>query len=332
MSFQTRFVSGRLFLPLLTIVLLVLPFTGSAKPGKVMINAISHNLESGNGEVVEFWLRGDTTPKVFMIPGEKPRLVIDFFNTGYGGPTQIEPTDPNLVQRIRVGFHNIPEPKTRVVIDLLPNRQIDWQNRSIHHNNTLRFTFKSKDVKAATETVLIADSPPAAPAKVPVFNALPSKVKTGVAKKAGVTAQAKEPAGAVQKTAAKSGLQQADKKKKSKKKSILQDVAFDDLQVRNGEMVLFKLNKFSPPVISAQEKGRPRVICDFENTIIAKSIASRIEAKGKFVDTIDVTSQEQDMARVVLNLHPGKDYDLQQVFFKEDKLFVLIVSDLTSSE
>lgn len=335
MSFSTRLVSGHLIFSFFIIALLGIPFAGAAKVGDTMISTIYHNAEGAGVEVVEFRLSGDLLPKVFRLPGKIPRLVIDFFNTGYSGPTRIEPETARLVQRIRVGFHNIPEPKTRVVLDLLPNREIDWQKTFITHNNTLRFTFKEKGADSVTGTAAVTGGPAQTPAQVKVFTALPSKVKRG---SAGEREQRVVPTiSADQKKALGQRAEPSvpgDKKvpKEVPERSVLQDVAFDDLQVRNGEMVLFKLNKFYPPTISAREKGRPQVICDFTNTIIAKNIDSPIEAKGQFVDTIEVAPADQGMARVVLNLYPGKDYDLQQVFFQEDKLFVLIVSDLEAEE
>lgn len=317
MSFPTRFVFGRLFFSLLLTALILLPLTCSAKLGDIMINAISHNVEKEEVEVVEFWLSGDITPNTFMIPGENPRLVIDFFSTGYSGPTRIESPTPNLVQRIRIGFHNNPEPKTRVVIDLLPNRGIDWEKNFIHHNNTLRFTFKPKAIK------LSAAEPPAPSSQILVFKAASSKIKKELALKSAEMAAAN-----VSADGKNAPQRSVSAPKKGPDRSILQEVTFDDLQVRNGEMVLFKVKNFSPPTISAHEKGKPRVICDFNNAIIDENIAPRIETQGKFVNSIDVGTHEKNMARVVLNLNPGKDYDLQQVFFQEDKLFVLIVSDL----
>jgi len=321
MSFPTRLVSARLVFPLVACVFLLLPLVCSATADEIVVNAISHNTGDKGVEVVEFWLNTETTPKVFLIPGENPRLVLDFFNAKYGGPTRITPAAPHLVQRIRVGLHNGPKPKTRVVIDLLPAGEIDWHKTFIHHDNTLRITFKAKEPQTLTGPTPVGVAPLQEPAEVAVFRALPSKIKIKP------TAKASTPTA---RAAAKS--RPAGSTSKVPGKAVLQDVAFDDLQVRNGEMVLFKLNRFYPPSISAQEHGWPRVICDFENTVIARDIASHIEAKGKFVDTIEVAASGQNGTRVVLNLYPGKDYDLQQVFFQEDKLFVLIVSDLVLKE
>ena len=92
-------------------------------------------------------------------------------------------------------------------------------------------------------------------------------------------------------------------------------------------MVLFKLNDFHPPTIHGVEEGIPRVICDFNNSQLADSTKNLIKTDGKFVKIIRITKlKKPDRVRVVLDLEPNRSYDLQQVFFKEDNLFVIIVN------
>ena len=107
------------------------------------------------------------------------------------------------------------------------------------------------------------------------------------------------------------------------------DISFDDTANR-GEMVLFRLNDFYPPVVSALEKENPRVICDFMDMALAPGVLVSIKAGGKYVQSIETTTESTpDKVRVILELAPDRDYDLQQVFFKNDNLFVLIVNELS---
>jgi hypothetical protein len=106
----------------------------------------------------------------------------------------------------------------------------------------------------------------------------------------------------------------------------LESVKFDGTSPK-GEMVLFKLNDFHPPIIHGVEEGVPRVICDFNNTQLLDLRNNLIKADGKFVKLIRITrNKKPDRVRVVLDLEPNRSYDLQQVFFKEDNLFVIIVN------
>lgn len=105
-------------------------------------------------------------------------------------------------------------------------------------------------------------------------------------------------------------------------------LSFDDSSNR-GEMVLFHLNDFFPPTVSAIEKETPRVLCDFNDMRLGKDVTTSLFANGKYVERIRAARHENPgKVRVVLDLAPDRDYDLQQVFFKNDNLFVLIVNEL----
>lgn len=106
----------------------------------------------------------------------------------------------------------------------------------------------------------------------------------------------------------------------------LESIKFDPSSPK-GEMVLFKLNGFHPPAVHGVEEGIPRVICDFNNTKLVEGTKSLIKTEGKFVKVIRTSkTKKPEKVRVVIDLEPNRSYDLQQVFFKEDNLFVLIVN------
>ena len=98
-------------------------------------------------------------------------------------------------------------------------------------------------------------------------------------------------------------------------------------------MVLFRLNEFSPPTVSAIEKDNPRVLCDFMATNIDSSVQKTILTNGKYIERIRTAMHhDPEKVRIVLDLSPNRDYDLQQIFFRNDNLFVLIVNDLASNQ
>ncbi len=105
-------------------------------------------------------------------------------------------------------------------------------------------------------------------------------------------------------------------------KPVLLDVSFEK-SINGSETVMFRLNHFYPPLVFGVEKGEPRDICHFLDASIGENIPSEIEAGGQFVSRITV-AEEPDPAkvRVELVLVPTRNYDLQQLFFKEDNLFV----------
>ena len=109
---------------------------------------------------------------------------------------------------------------------------------------------------------------------------------------------------------------------------VLLDVSFEK-SINESETVLFRLNHFYPPLVFGIEKGEPRVVCDFFDAEIDDNVPREIEAGGQFVDRIMVTNEsDPDKVRVELVLMPNRNYDLQQLFFKEDNLFVVIVKEL----
>lgn len=109
---------------------------------------------------------------------------------------------------------------------------------------------------------------------------------------------------------------------------LLQEISYENSSSK-GEMIFFRLNGFFPPTVSAVESDKPQVVCDFIGMAQQGDIAPVIEARGAYVQKI-VTSVDRDpkKIKVVLDLTAGRDYDLRQVFFKEDNLFVLIVNAL----
>jgi hypothetical protein len=109
---------------------------------------------------------------------------------------------------------------------------------------------------------------------------------------------------------------------------VLLDVAFEK-SANKSETVLFRLNNFFPPLVFGIEQGEPQVVCDFLDARLGPEVADSIQAGGEFISRVEVVSEsDPEKVRVTLTLVPNRHYDLQQLFFKEDNLFVIIVSEL----
>jgi hypothetical protein len=109
---------------------------------------------------------------------------------------------------------------------------------------------------------------------------------------------------------------------------VLLDVAFEK-SANKSETVLFRLNNFFPPLVFGIEQGEPQVVCDFLDARLGPEVADSIQAGGDFISRVEVVSEsDPKKVRVTLTLVPNRHYDLQQLFFKEDNLFVIIVSEL----
>ena len=107
---------------------------------------------------------------------------------------------------------------------------------------------------------------------------------------------------------------------------VLYSIEYDPKSNR-GEMISFKLNGFHPPVIFGIEEDIPRIVCFFKNASAGSELRDIMGTTGQFVKNIRVGKyQNPDNIRVVLELVPGNNYDLQQIFFKDDKVFMLIIN------
>ena len=277
-------------------------------PAVIDIESISYNLESDKGESVTIKLSGARTPKIFQIKGDNPRLVIDFPQSLYKGKNTIPLTKGTLANRIRIGVHETPVLKTRVVIDLSREYKGKYEKIFSNEGHTLTITLSYPDVKKVEQGKVAAQ--PAAETGVAVTepeveeSVLPVVVnkKPEPQKETGSTEQDSKP--------------------------MLLEITFDDSS-NKGEMVIFRLNDFYPPTVSAIEKETPRVHCDFMDMNLGPDVNKEIFANGKFVERIRTTQHEgPNRVRVALDLSADRDYDLQQVFFKNDNLFVIIVNEL----
>jgi hypothetical protein len=75
-------------------------------------------------EKVIFALNGFYPPKSFSIEGDQPRVVCDFFGTRLANSIIKQTTvGGQFIQQIRIGIHKGNEPKIRVVLDLVPEKQ-----------------------------------------------------------------------------------------------------------------------------------------------------------------------------------------------------------------
>lgn len=285
----------------------------------VKIESISHAIETEGAEAKEsltFQLSGPAVPKVFTMKGDNPRLVIDFPGSVYSGKNVIPLPGGKLATTIRTGLHQTPEQKTRVAVDLAKEIAVRYTREYSEADNTLRVEL-TPDSTGQPQKIAGPVSQPRSlkgQPSVEIPTAKPPAEKPFAPVPPTIATNEKKPA--------------AEKPPAAAATPQLLDISFDDSS-NKGEMVLFHLNDFYPPTVSAVEKDNPRVLCDFMAMGLGKGIQENILANGKFVKSIHTaTHKNPDKVQVILNLTPDRDYDLQQVFFKNDNLFVLIVNEL----
>jgi hypothetical protein len=76
------------------------------------------------------------------------------------------------------------------------------------------------------------------------------------------------------------------------KPPTLYSIEFDKNSGR-GEMIIFKLNNFNPPVVFGIEEDIPRVVCFFKDTGAGENLVEHIESNGSYVRNIRVGKYQQ---------------------------------------
>jgi hypothetical protein len=330
------------------------PASSAGEGTATIIESIHFLEEKEGGDTLRFQLNGDTVPKVFELGGENPRLVLDFIDVGYSRTAmRVIPADGMFVKRIRIGVHNQPVAKTRVVIDLQDDAAFDFEKEFIRAEMALVVRIvpvgiadKGKRLPEADGGGKLMQRPvPKAevplPSAKPVPGEKPPETATPVVeekKEQPLVAAAVEPARPLPQAeehttddASVGGREGKVIPERDEDPPILLKVNFEKT-TNNKEMILFTLNGFYPPVIFAVEEQNPRIVCEFLDARLGPDVRATLNSDGRFINKVVVAkSDDPDKVRVVLDLVADKNYDLKQVFFKEDNLFVVIISDLTGN-
>ena len=315
----------------LLVLLLIFAFCGVAQAADALIEKVIYQEENESSVSVTFQLNGPHLPTSFALKGDKPRVVFDFPETraSRSVPAVID-AGGSMVRKIRMGRHS---DKTRVVIDLVPPGEYLFEQKFDETKNILTILVHGADSPVETpdpvEPVSSAISEkeplsqPAAPEETVAAEVVAEQAAETVDQSENEVAEAsvaplEEPVAEETAEAEDAGGPDPD--------PLLSEVSFDNTS-NNGEMALFKLNGFYPPTVSGQEEGVPRIICDFPGTRLADGVVRDLASHGEYVDRIRVEQLFDPLrVQVILELVPNKNYDLQQVFFKEDNLFVIIVN------
>ena len=93
------------------------------------------------------------------------------------------------------------------------------------------------------------------------------------------------------------------------------------------EAIAFQLDDFHPPETFVLKGERPRVVCDFLNTRVLDSVGNRIESNGALIKDVRVAPYGGGVprVRVVLDLLPGRNYVIDQTFFKKENRYVVTI-------
>jgi len=342
--------------PFLFIAFLLLAGLCSASSGQVL-EKIEFDSSTPGVDLVTFTLNGAHLPTSFALKGDLPRVIFDFPDVEPSKSVKnIIPTDGRFIKQIRTGIHRGETPKTRVVFDLRSEGAVDFKQDFDAATNTLRISLFTAgfqppaagslswkpspgSVEAPAADQALAKPQPsegtAGPAGMPgeqpvtepagppaaaetpddhLFAAIPDSKSEELLPEETTRIQPLSEIGSQKAPAGNGGL------------PTLYSIEFDQTSGR-GEMIIFKLSSFNPPVVFGIEEDIPRIVCFFKDTGAGEDLVELIESNGRFVRNIRVGKyRNPDNVRVVLDLVPNHNYDLQQVFFKEDNMFMIIIN------
>ena len=116
--------------------------------------------------------------------------------------------------------------------------------------------------------------------------------------------------------------QKATAKASGKIKAIRQEVAAKDVA-----KVIFELNGPFSPQTMIFEGEKPRVVCDFLDVGLASDIGASIEVNSGIIERIrtGIHKRPKFKVRVVLDLVPERNYEVDQFFFEKENYYVLVV-------
>jgi hypothetical protein len=353
---------------LLTFFLCPTFLTGAA--ASPLIENIKFDASGSNVDRVTFKLNSSTLPKTFALKDPPRAVFDFPNTTLAKGLKTSIPAAGKFIKGIRVAEYRGDKAKTRVVLDLATEQAIDFKQDFDAETNTLIISIFALGSKPAPGPVAAAPEKPKAPEPAaekgaetgkpapapppestkpvateedaslpkpaPAPGATTTSVPEGKTADPAVAAIPKPETGAepgeeegtvIQPLSAVGPQQDA---KESNQPPVLYSIEFDK-EANRGETINFKLNTFNPPVVFGIEEDTPRIVCFFKDTAAGPELQDMIGAKGRFVKSIQVGKYSNpNNVRVVLELVPNLNYDLQQVFFKEDNMFMIIIN--TSGE
>jgi hypothetical protein len=95
------------------------------------------------------------------------------------------------------------------------------------------------------------------------------------------------------------------------------------------EKVLLWIDGFRPPRHFALEGDRPRIVCDFYDTRLGKDADRRIQLKGRLIRQLRTGfyGGKRPKLRIVLDLVPEKNYEVDQIYYRKNKLYTITVKE-----
>lgn len=102
-----------------------------------------------------------------------------------------------------------------------------------------------------------------------------------------------------------------------------------DITSSSGEIINIVLTGSYPPEAQVIEGDAPRIFCDFPDVRMEKNVKRTIGVNGKYVLQIrtGIHPPPEPKTRVVLDLVPEHDYEVEQLFFEKENRYSIIIRE-----
>jgi hypothetical protein len=102
-----------------------------------------------------------------------------------------------------------------------------------------------------------------------------------------------------------------------------------DLTSPSAEMITIVLTGLFPPEAQVIEGKTPKIICDFPDVLMEKSIKRMIPINGKYVLQVrtGIHPPPEPKTRVVIDLAPNHDYEVEQLFYEKNNRYSMIIRE-----
>jgi hypothetical protein len=102
-----------------------------------------------------------------------------------------------------------------------------------------------------------------------------------------------------------------------------------DITSPSGEIINIVLTGNFPPEAQVIEGDNPRIYCDFPDARMEKTIQRTIAVNGKYILQIrtGIHPPPESKSRVVLDLVPHHDYEVEQLFYEKENRYSIIIRE-----
>ena len=102
----------------------------------------------------------------------------------------------------------------------------------------------------------------------------------------------------------------------------------------HAEKIMIELNGYYPPETQVLEGDTPKIVCDFQNVRMEKSIKRLIPVNGEYVLQIrtGIHPPPAPKSRVVVDLVAGHNYNVEQLFYENENIYSLIIREKSSND